>query len=81
MYNVQLLNQDDPNWPRRKKSSLVPGSYGVPIQYRRRPTIEEIAVPEPAMVSVPRAARIQPADMWPRRRKSDLLIYYQTRKM
>ena len=71
----------DPMWPRRKKSDLM--SHLVPASRpQRRPTAAAEVPKEPtqAPVKIPIQKKSSGQDsMWPRRRKSDLLIYQQTR--
>merc|ERR1711990_251020 len=71
----------DPMWPRRKKSDLM--SHLVPASRpQRRPSAAAEVPKEPtqAPVKIPIQRKSSSQDsMWPRRRKSDLLIYQQTR--
>ena len=72
----------DPMWPRRKKSDLMshmnPSSHRL-VQQRRQAQDSPKDVPVKIPIQKKPAA---PADsMWPRRRKSDLLIYQQTRNV
>merc|ERR1711913_136599 len=72
----------DPMWPRRKKSDLM--SHMVPaFRPQRRPsTTEAPKEPAAAPVKIPIQKKSSGQDsMWPRRRKSDLLIYQQTRSL
>merc|ERR1711902_90093 len=72
----------DPMWPRRKKSDLM--SHMVPASRpQRRPSTAEVPKePSPAPVKIPIQKKSFGQDsMWPRRRKSDLLIYQQTRTL
>ena len=68
-------------WPRRKKSDLM--SHLVPASRpQRRPSAAAEVPKEPtqAPVKIPIQKKSSSQDsMWPRRRKSDLLIYQQTR--
>merc|ERR1711874_438707 len=83
---VMTVTQDpDVMWPKRRKSDLVvrPGAqYGMGPYIQKRPQ----KLPDaPAPTSVPiRIIRSRtpstPQDpMWPRRKKSDLMIYQETR--
>merc|ERR1712045_569102 len=75
-------SSQDPMWPRRKKSDLM--SHMNPsqrlVQQRRRPA----DIPKeqaPVKIPIKKVAAASQDGMWPRRRKSDLLIYQQTRNV
>jgi len=84
----------DQNWPRRKKSDLMVGRINMPEynlpRYRKLERVKadppaaghgkETIIPIQRKVG-PVAPAAPPADMWPRRKKSDLLIYQQTRNI
>jgi len=83
---TETMQQEDQNWPRRKKSDLMVGrvpDYQLP-GYRRVKRVDPV---EPSEVVIPikrspaKITPVKPEDMWPKRRKSDLLIYQQTRNV
>merc|ERR1712241_1062089 len=75
-------SSQDPMRPRRKKSDLM--SHMNPshrlVQQRRHPA----DIPKeqaPVKIPIKKVAAASQDGMWPRRRKSDLLIYQQTRNV
>merc|ERR1712115_196051 len=72
----------DPMWPRRKKSDLMSHMVSASRPQRRPSAAEVPKEPTPAPVKIPIQKKSSGQDsMWPRRRKSDLLIYQQTRSL
>jgi len=69
-------------WPRRKKSDLMAHMNPSHRLVQRRPSSAQLPQPSPAPVKIPIQKKSGVQDnMWPRRRKSDLLIYQQTRNI
>merc|ERR1711971_1421338 len=75
----------DMMWPKRRKSDLVvrPGArYGMgPYMQKRAQKVPEAPAPTsvPIRIIRSRTPRAPQDPMWPRRKKSDLLIYQATR--
>jgi len=85
-----LLDHEVPDqtWPRRRKSDLVVrpgGQYGMYGQ--RSPSVPRQPPPPagPVQIKIIRTptppGKPGPDSMWPRRRKSDLMIYQTTRNV
>merc|ERR1711881_570425 len=72
----------DPMWPRRKKSDLM-AHLGPASRPQRSPAAAEVPKePTPGPVKIPIQKKSSGQDsMWPRRRKSDLLIYQMARSL
>jgi len=76
------MEAQDLYWPRRKKSELVVRRIPEYLLIREQKAAEPAEVP--IHVPIKRPAEMKPSgvpEMWPRRRKSDLLIYQQTRNL
>jgi len=83
------MQQEDQNWPRRKKSDLMVGRLpDYQLLHRRLEKVPrkvedggEIIIPIQRKPAPYEKVTKQAEDMWPRRKKSDLLIYQQTRNI
>merc|ERR1712083_87777 len=73
----------DPGWPRRKKSDLMIGGGGGGVPRVRREVREkerDIEIEKEVEIRI-KPEKEKGDKMWPRRKKSDLLIYQQTRNL
>merc|ERR1712080_135155 len=83
---MTYTQEPDLTWPRRRKSDLVVrpgGQYGMGV-YRQRsvPRQQPSSPAAPVQIKIirnPAPAKQSQDSMWPRRRKSDLMIYQETR--